>query len=859
MKKTLQILFTCAILGVIYIAQGNSGGPSWGYTSAPGSSNCRGCHSTYSLQNSGPLHSKIDLRMNTFKGGGYLPDSSYEFLLVFKDTLNSAAGFQMTVLDENDEPAGTFATLDARTQVGSKFVSGKTRSLIGHTSSGNSHQASDSISWRIKWTAPTKNLGKITFYLNVVSANMAMGNRGDYVFDKTFTAEPSNLLPKATISLKTLKACRRSALSFEAATTGTPTSYDWSFPGASPSSSTQSKPSVEYLNSGKKTVYLSTTNIYGKGGVDTFDFTVLNGPFRAFIEQSKSGTARKCNIEDLVLTVSKRSSENYIWFPDSVLQDSFVVTKPGLYSVKSVLKTTGCTVDGNRVNVVNHDSTYFSVNKISSDTLCAGLDSIRFTINSGSIITNSFVLDGVDTVSLNTNSITLSPVLISGAKTFKVYARDSVNCAMSEQDVAFYFKDQEPAPRLLGSTKRNLQGIQLNWRSMPRVLVYEVSINGKSYFPSSSGGKDTFYTLTGLNPNTTFTYDVRGVTFSQCLSSKAASGVDSSLACSPLNFTIAGDKMYCEGDTAEIEISGVSVPNHKLYINNSLASNSMNYSFAKLESQSATVFISDSTGLCSSDTQRINIIYDVIDKHLIDTTYRPICSEASSSRNIQFSLNPKTSKKYNWYVNGTLRTSGSSGSQLIAIKNNDQVFVRAENGACQSNTDTATISYLKALNCKIAVRRGEDGIYSITSEEKGGVHSWFINGIEQSNTSDSFDYDFSSLAGTTADITHVLDLGSNCSCIDSTSIDLTVLSVNKPNSTPFKVFPNPANDFIIVSSNSPDTHIPYQILSSTGRLVKEGNINGRASRIKVNGLAKGLYQLVLGENLQDVFKIAVMH
>ncbi len=859
MKKALQILFTCAILCIIYIAQGNSGGPSWGYTSAPSSSNCRGCHSSYSLQNSGPLHKKIDLRMNSFKGGGYLPDSSYEFLLVFKDTLHSKAGFQMTVLDENNDPAGTFGTLDIRTQVGSKFVSGKTRSFIGHTNSGNSHQASDSISWRIKWTAPSKNIGKITFYLNVVSANKASGNRGDFVFAKTFTAEPSNLLPQATISLKTLKACRRSSLSFEASSTGSPTIYDWSFPGATPSSSAQSKPNVEYLNSGAKVVYLTTTNAYGKGGTDTFNFNVLKGPFRALIEQSKSGFARKCNLEDLTLSVPVRSNEDYIWLPDSVLQDSFVVTKPGTYSVRSVLKTTGCTADASPIRIINYDSTYFSIDKISSDTLCAGVDSIKFNLKSSSIIKSSFVLDGADTVGLNTNTISLKPELFSGAKIFKVFARDSVNCAMSAKNVTFFFKERESAPQLLVSTKRNLQGVQLNWNSMPSALAYEVSIDGKSYFPSNSGGNDTFYTVTGLNPNTTFSYDVRGVTFSHCLSSKAASGVDSSLACGPLNYAIVSDSLYCEGDTAKIEISGVSIPNHSLYVNGSLASNSMSFTFSKLESQSAAVFISDSTGFCSSDTQIIDIFYDAIDRHSIDTTYRPVCAEASTSQDIQFSINPKTSKKYSWYVNGSLQVSGTSAVQLITIKNNDQVFVRADNGACQANTDTATISYLEALNCKIAARRKEDGIYSIASEQNGVLHSWFINGIEQSSILDSFDYDFSSLAGTTADITHVIDLGLNCSCIDSISVDLSVLSVNKPNSTRFTVFPNPASDFIRVSSNSLGIDIPYQILSSNGRMVKEGCINGRENKIKVNGLAMGLYQLVLGENRQDAFKIVVMH
>jgi len=184
MKRTLRICFSLAILGVIYMVHGNNGGPSWGYTSAPSDATCQSCHTSFSLQTSGTLHDKIELRMNTFVGGGYLPDSTYEFLLVFLDTSRSKAGFQLTALDNSNNPAGTFATVDSRTQIGSKSVGGKTRRYIGHTGGGTSHQGTDSISWRIKWTAPSSNIGEVKFYLNTISANGNGNNSNDYVFSK---------------------------------------------------------------------------------------------------------------------------------------------------------------------------------------------------------------------------------------------------------------------------------------------------------------------------------------------------------------------------------------------------------------------------------------------------------------------------------------------------------------------------------------------------------------------------------------------------------------------------------------------------------------------------------------------------
>ena len=60
--------------------------------------------------------------------------------------------------------AGSFSLIsgNAKSSINSTSISGGTRSYMNHTSSGNS--GSGSNTWIFNWTAPSTNVGPVTFY-----------------------------------------------------------------------------------------------------------------------------------------------------------------------------------------------------------------------------------------------------------------------------------------------------------------------------------------------------------------------------------------------------------------------------------------------------------------------------------------------------------------------------------------------------------------------------------------------------------------------------------------------------------------------------------------------------------------------
>jgi PKD repeat protein len=83
--------------------------------------------------------------------------------------------------------------------------------------------------------------------------------------------------PKATLSASETQICQKFCLSFFDSSTNNPTSWQWSFPGGTPSSSTSQNPlSVCYSSPGTYDVTLITTNASGTDTVTLTDFITVN-------------------------------------------------------------------------------------------------------------------------------------------------------------------------------------------------------------------------------------------------------------------------------------------------------------------------------------------------------------------------------------------------------------------------------------------------------------------------------------------------------------------------------------------------------------------------------------------------------
>ncbi len=179
MKKLLLLVPVVGLIGYSFFSESEkiskyhndgidginfSGNPPAGYTGAPGDNGvCNECHT-------GSVMSADGVVVFTVSGG-----PNYEPGVTYPITISTAGGpkngFQMTILDDADNVAGTF-------EVGpnTSLASTLGRNYIRHSSSLGLN------SWTFNWTAPTGDPGNLTAYYSVVKANNAGGSSGDDIF-----------------------------------------------------------------------------------------------------------------------------------------------------------------------------------------------------------------------------------------------------------------------------------------------------------------------------------------------------------------------------------------------------------------------------------------------------------------------------------------------------------------------------------------------------------------------------------------------------------------------------------------------------------------------------------------------------
>src|SRR5688500_8448947 len=156
-------------------ARAYSSGPPAGFSRAPGELDCSDCHTT-------PAQSAGSVALGVPQT--YTPGQTYDITVAHTtaDPTRVRWGFQLTALDAADERAGGFEPVDDLTRV--IFGEGPfpSREYVEHTTKGTFSGQQNNAGWTFKWTAPSEDVGPVTFYLAGNQANGDGNSSGDNIY-----------------------------------------------------------------------------------------------------------------------------------------------------------------------------------------------------------------------------------------------------------------------------------------------------------------------------------------------------------------------------------------------------------------------------------------------------------------------------------------------------------------------------------------------------------------------------------------------------------------------------------------------------------------------------------------------------
>lgn len=180
---------TLGLLLVLWIvvpnpASGFPDGVPDGYAGAPPSMNtCIACHDSY------PLNSGIG---GVLVGGfstSYTPSDSIDFQVIMGHTGFDHWGYQLTILDEDNESAGIFLLQDSLSVLSEHHV--PQPDYLSQSQAGVLSGEPFGL-WEALWLSPPIGTGPVTVYLTGMAADGDGTPAGDYVYTHTFPMQEGN-------------------------------------------------------------------------------------------------------------------------------------------------------------------------------------------------------------------------------------------------------------------------------------------------------------------------------------------------------------------------------------------------------------------------------------------------------------------------------------------------------------------------------------------------------------------------------------------------------------------------------------------------------------------------------------------
>ena len=268
--KTFKLLVLCLFSGAglaLFLSGGrtpaaraNIAGPPAGNSGAPGETTCNNCH----IQEIGSGFFTI-LAPST-----YAPGTTYQLTVrhTTNDNTRRRWGFQITALTSANIKAGNLATTTANVRILTGGPGGA-RQYAEHTETGTFAGFGSPVSWTFNWTAPTTNVGPVTFYAAGLQANNNGSENGDQVYTASAASQPAaggDFSVEATPATQTVQT--GSSTSFDVNVTpsgGFATAVNLSVTGLPANTTPTFTPASVANGSGASTLNISTNSFATPG------------------------------------------------------------------------------------------------------------------------------------------------------------------------------------------------------------------------------------------------------------------------------------------------------------------------------------------------------------------------------------------------------------------------------------------------------------------------------------------------------------------------------------------------------------------------------------------------------------------
>ncbi|HEU4718708.1 MAG TPA: PKD domain-containing protein, partial [Bacteroidia bacterium] len=373
-----------------------------------------------------------------------------------------------------------------------------------------------------QWRNDAVNLNT---YAGQSSVLIVFRNRGHYgnilYVDNINITGTAAAIPNGNFTASVTSACAGTPVNFTDASSGTPTSWTWTFPSGTPASSTsQNVTGVVWNTAGTYTVTHTATNASGTG-TTTQTITILPSPT---VTITPSGTS-VCSGNSVTLTGGGAST--YAWMPGS-LSGSPVTVTPASTTTYTLTGTAanGCSSTATQAITVNATPTVTAT--ASPATVCSG---------SSSSLTGS----GASTYSWMPGSLSGSPVSVTpgSTTTYTVTGTAANGCT----NTATRTVTVNPTPTVTATAS---QGTICNGSSTTLTASGATSY---TWMPGSLSG-----TSVSVSPASTTTYTVTGT--SGTCSNTATLTI--TVNPSPTVTTTASPATICSGSSSTLTASGAT-------------------------------------------------------------------------------------------------------------------------------------------------------------------------------------------------------------------------------------------------------------------------------------------------------------